>query len=253
MTSQRKRKRARQSQGGSSSSRSRQRKRDYIPTTVPFAATPRGETLSIDEWAHPAVWTDCMLNTLLDGAVRGGRWHTLIDKVHKPLNLYSAAGKVLGRKGAAGVDGQTVDDFGDHERMELERLRAQLSDGSYRPSAVRRTWIPKPGSTEKRPLGIPTVRDRVVQTALVHVIEPIFDATFHDNSFGFRRGRGCHDALRRVEELLEAGYVYVVDADLKRGSTNKRPTMCLATVYAIPSGSSNQPLSAASTRSRRTA
>ena len=153
MTSQRKRKRAFQSKGRSSSSRSRQRKRDYIPTTVPFAATPRGETLSIDKWAHPAVWTERMLNTLLTGAVRGGRWHTLIDKVHKPLNLYSAAGKVLSRKGAAGVDGQTVADFADHERMELERLRTQLSDGSYRPSAVRRTWIPKPGSTEKRPLG----------------------------------------------------------------------------------------------------
>ena len=80
---------------------------------------------------------------------------------------------------------------------------------------MRRTWIPKPGSSEKRPLGIPTVRDRVVQTALVHVIEPILDATFHERSFGFRRGRGGHDALRVVEELLNAGYVYVVDADLK--------------------------------------
>jgi RNA-directed DNA polymerase len=80
---------------------------------------------------------------------------------------------------------------------------------------VRRSWIPKPGSAEKRPLGIPTIRDRVVQTALVHVIEPILDATFHARSFGFRHGRGCHDALRCVEELLEAGYVYVVDADLK--------------------------------------
>jgi RNA-directed DNA polymerase len=75
--------------------------------------------------------------------------------------------------------------------------------------------IPKPGSQEKRPLGIPTVRDRVVQTALVHVIEPILDATFHERSFGFRHGRRCHDALRRVEELLATGYVYVVDADLK--------------------------------------
>jgi RNA-directed DNA polymerase len=80
---------------------------------------------------------------------------------------------------------------------------------------VRRTWIPKPGSSEKRPLGIPTVRDRVVPAALVHVIEPILDATFHERSFGFRHGRGCHDALRCVEELLEAGYVYVVDADWK--------------------------------------
>ena len=156
-----------------------------------------------------------MLTTLLEGAVRGGKWHSLSDKVHGKLNLYWSAGKVLGRKGAPGVDGMTVDDFEARERTEVERLRTQLSEGSYRPDSVRRTWIPKPGSTERRPLGIPTVRDRIVQTALVHVIEPIFDATFHDRSFGFRRGRGCHDALRCVEELLESGYVYVVDADLK--------------------------------------
>ena len=189
--------------------------RDYSPVTVPFAATPAGETPTIDGWAHRAVWTDRMLATLLEDKVRGGRWHTLIDKVFSKLNLFCSAGKVLGKKGAAGVDRQTVEDFAEHEREELQRLHEQLRDGTYRPAAVRRTWIPKPGSSEKRPLGIPTVRDRVVQTALVHTIEPILDATFHERSFGFRHGRGCHDALRCVEELLDAGYVYVVDADLK--------------------------------------
>ena len=182
---------------------------------MPFAATPVGETLGIDEWAHRVVWTDRMLATLLEDKVRGGKWHTLIDKVFCELNLFCSAHKVLGKKGAAGVDRQTVEDFAEHEREELQRLQTQLSEGSYAPAAVRRTWIPKPGSSEKRPLGIPTVRDRVVQTALVHAIEPILDATFHERSFGFRHGRGCHDALRCVEELLAAGYVYVVDADLK--------------------------------------
>ena len=156
-----------------------------------------------------------MLATLLENKVRGGRWHTLIDKVYGELNLFCSAGKVLGKQGAAGVDRQTVENFAEHEREELQWLQTQLREGTYVPSAVRRTWIPKPGSSEKRPLGIPTVRDRVVQTALVHVIEPILDATFHDRSFGFRHGRGCHDALRCVEELLTDGYVYVVDADLK--------------------------------------
>lgn len=192
-----------------------QKQREYEPVTVPFAATPAGETLGIAQWAHRAVWTDRMVETLLEDKVRGGKWHTLIDKVFSELNLFCSACKVLGKKGAAGVDRQTVEDFAEHEREELHRLHQQLREGSYCPAPVRRTWIPKPGSLEKRPLGIPTVRDRVVQTALVHVIEPILDATFHERSYGFRHGRGCHDALRYIEELLEAGYVYVVDADLK--------------------------------------
>jgi len=190
-------------------------KRDYIPVTVPFKATPTGETPGIAQWAHHTVWTDRMLSTLLDNKVRGGKWHTLIDKVFNELNLFVSAHKVLGKKGAAGIDRQTVDHFAEHERQELQRLHEQLRDDTYVPFPVRRAWIPKPGSSEKRPLGIPTVRDRVVQTALVHVIEPILDATFHERSYGFRHGRGCHQALRCVDELLEAGYVYVVDADLK--------------------------------------
>lgn len=156
-----------------------------------------------------------MLETLLEDKVKGGNWHTLADKVFNDFNLFCSARKVLGKKGAAGVDRQTVDDFSEHEREELRQLSEQLRAGTYTPLPVRRTWIPKPGSSEKRPLGIPSVRDRVVQTALVHVIEPILDATFHDRSYGFRHGRGCHQALRCVEELLNAGYVYVVDADLK--------------------------------------
>lgn len=199
----------------------RNRKKNYEAVTVPFSlATPavkpenQDESIAIGDWAHPSVWTDRMLNTLELG-VRGGKWHTLIDKVFSKPNLYASARKVLKKKGSAGVDRQTVEDFAEDERQEINRLAEQLREDRYRPSAVRRTWIPKPGGSEKRPLGIPTVRDRVVQTALVHVIEPILDATFHDRSFGFRRGRSCHDALRVVEEKLDAGYVYVVDADLK--------------------------------------
>ena len=190
------------------------KRKDYTAVTVPFAATQSAETPAIREWAHPAVWTDRMLNTLEVG-VKGGKWHTLIDKVFDKRNLSASARKVLKKKGAAGVDHQCVEDFSEDMLRELDQLGEQLRGNTYQPKAVRRTWIPKPGSSEKRPLGIPTVRDRVVQTALVHVIEPIFDHTFAEHSYGFRRGRGCHHALARVEELLEAGYVYVVDADLK--------------------------------------
>jgi len=182
--------------------------------TVPFAATPAGAPPSLRDWANPCVWKDRMLTTLIAG-VRGGKWHTLIDKVFAERNLYMASSKVLANAGAAGVDHQSTAEFEAHRSEELHRLAEALRTDSYRPQAVRRTWIPKPGTNEQRPLGIPTVRDRVVQTALLHVLEPIFDATFSDHSYGFRHGRGCHHALERVEALLREGHVYVVDADLK--------------------------------------
>jgi RNA-directed DNA polymerase len=153
--------------------------------------------------------------TALEKGVRGGRWHTLIDKVSAEINLFTAIRKVVWNKGAPGVDHVTVEKFDSYSREELARLHAELMDDTYRPQAVRRKWIDKPGSREKRPLGIPTVRDRVVQTALRNVIEPIFDVTFAEHSYGFRPGRGCHHALEHVERLLNAGAVYVVDADLK--------------------------------------
>jgi RNA-directed DNA polymerase len=187
---------------------------DQQPATVPFAATPAGQPPSIAEWANRLVWTDRMLAALAHG-VRGGRWHTLSDKVYQPDNLWAASDNVLGNRGAAGVDGQTVQQFDGQLPEELQRLEEDLRTDVYRPQAVRRVWIPKPGSTEKRPLGIPSVRDRVVQTALLHVLEPIFDYTFAEHSYGFRHGRGCHHALERVEALLNEGCVYVVDADLK--------------------------------------
>ncbi len=201
-------------EGGCRMTKRRKRKRNYEPVTVPFSATPAGEPPQVADWANPNVWTERMLTTLQTG-VRGGKWHTLIDKVFSPTNLFAASRKVIGKAGAAGVDHQSVKDFEANGREERDRLHIALRDDSYVPQAVQRVWIPKPGSNEQRPLGVPTVRDRVVQTALLNVLEPIFDVMFSDNSFGFRRGRGCHQALERVEVLLEAGYVHVVDVDLK--------------------------------------
>lgn len=204
----------------------KRKSKDYIPVTVPFSAeSPQAKAsrtgdldeksaIEISDWANRVVWTKRMLNALSVG-VRGGKWHALIDKVYGELNLFVSARKVIGKQGAAGVDRQSTEDFSESERDELQRLGEQLKSGTYRPKAVRRVQIPKPGSDQTRPLGIPTVRDRVVQTALVNVIEPIFDNEFHERSFGFRRGRSCHGALRVVEELLESGHVFVVDADLK--------------------------------------
>jgi RNA-directed DNA polymerase len=118
--------------------------------------------------------------------------------------------------GAAGVDHQTIAMVEARLDETLAHLARHLREGTYRPQPVRRVWIPKPGSRERRPLGIPTVRDRIVQTALRLVLEPIFDRDFAAHSYGFRPQRGCKAALRRVQQLLDTGYTEVVDADLRR-------------------------------------
>jgi RNA-directed DNA polymerase len=153
--------------------------------------------------------------TALEEGVKGGKWFSLMDKVYALANLRAAFAEVKANGGAAGVDHQTVERFERHVEQNLEKLSQSLKDGSYRPQAVRRVWIPKPGSREERPLGIPTVRDRVVQAALRHVLEPIFERDFAEQSYGFRPNRGCKEALGRVDQLLKAGYTWVVDADLK--------------------------------------
>jgi RNA-directed DNA polymerase len=153
--------------------------------------------------------------TALETGVRGGRWHSLIDKVYAMANLRSAFARVKANRGAPGVDRVTIEQFESRLDEELQRLHKSLRDGTYRPQAIRRRWIPKPGSKDKRPLGIPTVRDRVVQTASRNVMEPIFERDFAEHSYGFRPGRGSKDALRRVATLLGDGYRFVVDADVK--------------------------------------
>ena len=184
------------------------------PTRVSETATQVGETRDRWDWVEPGVWTERML-TALEKGVRGGKWFSLMDKVYTLRNLRAGFAKVKANRGAAGVDHQTIEMFEEHLEENLEKLARPLREGSYRPQAVRRQWIPKPGSNEKRPLGIPTVRDRVVQAALLNVLEPIFERHFAEQSYGFRPHRGCKDALRRVEELLKRGYTWVVDADLK--------------------------------------
>jgi len=174
-----------------------------------------GETRPVDwDWVERSVWTKRMLETLEQG-VKGGVWFSLIDKVCRPSTLYAAWTAVKRNGGSAGSDHQSIKDFEKDLVKEIERLSEELRTGSYRPRPIRRAYIDKPGSKEKRPLGIPCVRDRVVQGALRIVMEPIFENVFMSNSYGFRPGRGCKDALQEVERLLHAGYTHVVDADLR--------------------------------------
>ena len=172
------------------------------------------EANALREIAEPAAWTDSMLQALVRG-VKGGKWHSLIDKVWKPETLRRAFERVKANDGAPGVDGQTIEDFERHLDPNIDRLSAKLQDGTYEPRAVRRTWIPKPGRDEKRPLGIPTVTDRVVQMACHLVLEPVFEHGFAEQSYGFRPDKGAKQALRCVHETLKEGRTWVVDADLK--------------------------------------
>ncbi len=165
-------------------------------------------------WVEPEVWTERMLSALEEG-VRGGKWFSLIDKVSSKKALRAAHRKVQKNRGASGVDQETIEQFDQELETRITKLSEEVKNGTYSPQAVKRTWIPKPGTKEKRPLGIPTVKDRVVQGSLRLVLEPIFEKDFAEQSYGFRPGRSCKDALRRLSELLNAKYTWVVDADIK--------------------------------------
>mgnify|MGYP002630712136 CR=1 FL=1 len=145
-----------------------------------------------------------MLTTLLDNKVRGGRWHALIDKVYAELNLIAAALKVTGKEKAAGVDGQSCEAFEEHLLVETRQLAEQIKAQTYRPQAVRRVHIPKPGRpNETRPFCIPTVRDRVVQRAIVNVIEPILDHQMSDHGFEIVRYADDFVVLCRTQAEAE--------------------------------------------------
>lgn len=138
----------------------------------------------------------------------------LIDKVIADENIWSAYEKVRKNKGAPGIDGITVYELKAHMGKYYQPLKKKLKDGTYQPQPVKRVAIPKPDGS-KRYLGIPCVLDRVVQQAILQVIEPIIDPNFSERSFGFRKGRNAHQAIELAEQYYEEGYRIVVDCDLK--------------------------------------
>lgn len=150
----------------------------------------------------------------LHNGVKGGRWYSLIDKVYDRRNLVAAFAKVKANKGAAGVDHVSIEQFEKDLEARLDALQRTLRERSYKPSAIRQVLIPKPDSQEKRALGVPTVRDRVVQRAVQNVIEPIFEKQFSDRSFGYRPGLSAKHAVARVEQQLREGRVWTVEVDL---------------------------------------
>ncbi len=185
-------------------------------SSVPETARQEAEARTPREWdwVEASVWTERMLAALGNG-VQGGKWFSLIDKVYALRTLEAAWKKVAKNRGAAGVDRVSIERFKANEGRLLAELEAELREGRYRPEPVRRVHIPK-GKGQTRPLGIPTVKDRIVQTALKMVLEPIFEREFLPMSYGFRPKRGCKDALREVDGWLKAGHTWVVDLDFSR-------------------------------------
>lgn len=185
------------------------------PSKVAARPKQHGPTIPADAppVKVPTLWTERMLDALLSGRVK--KWFSLNDKVASRRALEAGFARVKANRGAAGSDGVSVKRFAETLDKQLDKLLAELVDKTYCPRPIRRVHIPKPGGNATRPLGIPCVRDRVVQSALLLVIEPVFEATFADCSFGFRPKRSQKMALREVNRLLHEGYHHVVDADIR--------------------------------------
>src|SRR3990167_2483459 len=139
----------------------------------------------------------------------------LMERVLAAENLRRAWKRVKANRGAPGIDGMHIEDFAQFARERWPSIRERLVDGNYRPQPVRRVLIPKPGGGE-RPLGIPTVTDRVIQQAIAQVLTPIFDPDFSDNSFGFRPNRNGQQAVKQVQGIIKTGRRFAVDVDLSK-------------------------------------
>ena len=143
-------------------------------------------------------------------------YHSLYDRMLYEKGLLQAFAKVKSNKGAPGVDGQSIEGFAEHLSKEIALLVHELRQKSYRPQPVKRVEIPKPGGG-KRLLGIPTVRDRVVQQALLNILQPIFDPEFHPSSYGYRPGRSPHQAVAKASQFIRLyGLKWVADMDVSR-------------------------------------
>jgi RNA-directed DNA polymerase len=182
--------------------------------TLQIVFPPEQTSDAAEETQGNGLETSSAVPELESKSERKRKWYSLFDKVYALPNLWEAWLKVRENRGAAGIDRMTVKRFDEEAYARIEHLQADLRNGTYRPQPVRRVFIPKSGGGE-RPLGIPTVRDRIVQQALLQILGPIFEAKFSPRSHGFRPERGCSTALEVVDRAVKHGYEWVVDADIK--------------------------------------
>ena len=207
--------------GGSEGTQEGGSRKEHMTENKPASVTePKGtpkqagETRNAMAWVDRSVWTERMLQRLAQSQQQT-KWFALWDKVWREETLMNASLQVIVNRGSAGVDRQSTEQFQREWTEQIRKLQEELRNGSYDPYPALRAYLEKPGSTELRPLGIPAVRDRVVQGALKSVMEPIYEWDFVAQSYGFRPGKSAQQALQRVEELLDSGHEYIVDADLK--------------------------------------
>jgi RNA-directed DNA polymerase len=172
----------------------------------------RRNELRLGKRSYP-VWTPAMVEAIERYRQAGRRWYLLYDKLYAKLNLKAAWEQVEENGGAAGVSGQTIAQYRDGLEQRLADLAQKLKEQSFEPRPIRRVYIPK-GDGKQRPLGIPEVEDRIVQAALVRLIEPVFEKKFLGVSYGFRPERSAHNALAELVAALEAGFTQIVDADI---------------------------------------
>ena len=183
-----------------------------------FADSPKGgrseESLVLTREETPTLHkaSDKEFNEFIAAKADNGQ---LMERITADVNLQVALTKVVQNRGAPGVDGQSVKEVEQNHETLVPLLRKELLAGNYQPGDVRRVWLPKPGGGQ-RGLGIPNVIDRWVQQAVLQVLEPIYDPTFHDSSHGFRRGRGAQTAIAQARGHLQAGLTTIVDIDLAK-------------------------------------
>ena len=186
-----------------------------ITETPPITEVDRARWALREKWSwvESSIWTDSMLIALGNG-VKGGKWFSLIDKTYRPQVLENAWLKIKSNKGAGGVDNISIHKFAANKDRYLEELANDLKSETYKPQAVKRKYILKEKG-KFRPLGLPTIKDKIAQQAIKVAIEPIFENEFLDTSYGFRPNRGAKTAIAEVNNLIDQGYVWVLDADIK--------------------------------------
>ena len=184
-----------------------------------FADSPKGGGLSgASDVTEAKAWLLLIADSKADieSVARTGETVHLLEDAAAPGNLAHALLNVARNKGAAGVDGRSVNEVIEEARSLLPRLRRALLSGNYEPGDIRRVWIPKPGGKGQRGLGIPNVIDRWVQQAVLQVLEPVFEPGFHPSSHGFRPRRGAHTAIAEAKKHVGDGCDWVVDMDLSK-------------------------------------